>query len=174
MKNKLLALTLTSLCLTGCVSTYKQPITKNTASITVPAFKKEWKFFGGFSGGDVLIASKKDDGCGELEKISSDKIGEKDITVKIPANQDIFILVGQHFGNTFCHVEGMFTPETGKNYSVVFSYVADMCGAMILETDNNSKSKAVKLSKAYPSRWDGIKICSLKEKLCNGNALCLH
>lgn len=173
MNIKLIPIVSTILFATACTSTYTPTTSKEQATLTVPKIDNRWQFFGGFSGGDVMISTKNPDGCGELQKISKEKIGEQDITVQIPANQDIFIGAREAFGNLHCNVEGSFKPEAGKHYVLTFRTIANMCGIMIFDKDSNSGLKPVKLSKTYLSTWDGLKICSTREQMCKGKTLCL-
>ncbi|RYF51903.1 MAG: hypothetical protein EOO38_01930 [Cytophagaceae bacterium] len=148
-----------SLLVSGCASTYQQPTGGNVATISVPKFESDYKFLGGFSGGSVMLAEKNDDGCGKFSRLDDKSSEGKQIIVNINADKEVFISIGRFYGNNSCVINGYFLPEKQKQYAVVFADNYAECGAAVIDTSNPSSAQAIKLTKAFASKWDGLKVC---------------
>ena len=149
----------------GCAATYKQPASGPKAILTVPNYNT----FIGYELGQVRLAAKGQDGCGQFARVATDGVGPDTVTVEIAAAQEQFIAVLYKrrvmTGLVSCDVVAAFSPDEGKHYSVVFNG-RDACQVGIVENSEKQNPKNVRVRKAFYSEWDGIiKVCDAKEKL---------
>lgn len=161
MVNKILTALVICGFVSGCASLYKPPASGPTATLTVPNYNT---FFGVIRG-QVRIASKGQDGCGQLARIATDEIGKAEITVKIPADQDQFVSIYYTVGLETCTLALAFSPGQGKDYAMSYNIDRRMCHFEITENGKKAEPQTVNLTRAYASLWDGIKICDSREKL---------
>ncbi len=152
-----------SILLTSCAATYTPPKTGKTATLAVPIQASSWQFLGGFSGTTVSFAVKGNDGCGKVYKqISPNNKEAKFTEVKIPAEQGIFILSGNHSGNSMCSVAGEFFAIADKKYEVINLGSGYGCSVGVVEVDDNNQKTRVPLKRAYQDKWSGTTICDKK------------
>lgn len=167
MKNKILTTIALGSILGGCVGipTYQPPIDGDLATITVPKFSTKYKVFGGFSGGNVMVATKGPDGCGKFSAISKRGVGKQDISVNVLGNNELFVSVSRFLGNSTCNISMSFFPKSEGDYRVLFRTGGDYCGARIVEVNPDGAFADVESKHAYASTWNGAKVCSKKSDL---------
>lgn len=145
----------------GCASVYVPPNSGPVASLTLPASNKNFGWVS--SSFEALISEKRQDGCGSLHKLSNPN-NEDYITVDVPANSDIFLVMGATIGLNYCVLSSKFYSEPGKRYEAEFDVKNRVCSSYLYEIDGK-KYERVNLEVAYSSKATGLTICESEELL---------
>ncbi|MBN1005651.1 hypothetical protein [Amphritea pacifica] len=165
MINKLICLVILVISLAGCAATYVQPVDGPTATLLIPKYSREFSLASIISGGDIMVARKEKDGCGNFEVIEISDTDDERIPISVKVGQDIFISIDRYDGNRSCNVIAAFMPEAGVSYDVKSSFTDKWCRVRIINRDSTNMDRRVGLKKGYTSSLDGFRVCDSKDKL---------
>lgn len=161
MFNKILILLAAAIAMVGCSST-KTPVARKPGSftaITFPVVSDRWE------NGNVQLATNNRNGCGEFSNNVLPATADKDFSLDIEGDRDIFFHVSTTVGNISCNEFGLFFATKGNEYTLSLKTRDQRCVVSLIEKTPRGAQNKINTYPAYASTVDGIKVCMSKDKL---------
>jgi hypothetical protein len=161
MFNKILLLLAATSAMAGC-SSPKPTVVRVAGSftaITLPVFSDQWM------DGNVQLATKNKQGCGAFSKNMLPTTYDKDLSIDIEGNRDIFFHIARADAHIACDKVGMFYATKGNEYSLNLVTKNKQCEISLIEKTPGGIKNKIQTYSAYASVDDGIKVCENKSKL---------
>ena len=161
MFSKVLILLAAVIAMAGCSST-NTPVARKAGSftsITFPVFSDLWV------DGNVQLAAKNKNGCGEFSKNILPAASDKDFTLDLEGNRDIFFHISRADAQIECNKIGTFYVTKGNIYTLNLETKNKQCEISLMEKTPNGTKNKINTYPAHASRVDGIKVCENKDRL---------
>lgn len=160
MFSKTLFLLTAAFVMAGCVSTDTPAVRDSAlASITIPVFSEQWV------DGNVQLATKNKQGCGAFSKNMLPAAYDKDFSIDIEGDRDIFFHISRTDAHIECDKVGMFYATKGNEYSLNLVTKDKQCEILLIEKTPDGVKNKIQTYSAFASIDDGIKVCGNKNKL---------
>jgi hypothetical protein len=161
MFNKILFLLAAAVVMAGCSST-PPPVVRKPGSytaITFPVVSDLWV------DGNVQLATKNKNGCGEFSKNILPATPDKDFTLDIEGNRDIFFHISRADAQVECNKIATFYVTKGSVYTLNLETKNRQCEISLIEKTPGGAQNKTKTYPAHASMVDGIKVCENKDRL---------
>jgi hypothetical protein len=161
MFNKTLISLAAALAMAAC-STPEPPIVQRPASlttITIPVFPAQWVDV------NLRLATKAKRGCGAFAGNVLPAVYDRDFTLEIEGNRDIFFHISRTEPKFECNKVGMFYATRGNEYTLNLVTKDNQCEISLIEKTPDGASKSINTYPAHASMVDGIKVCENKDNL---------
>ena len=161
MFRNILILLAAAIAMAGCSST-KAPVVRKLGSftsITFPVVSDLW------ADGNVQLAAKNKNGCGEFSKNILPATSDKDLTLDIEGNRDIFFHISRADAQVECNKIGIFYVTKGNVYTLNLETKNKQCEISLIEKTPGGAKNKISTYPAHASMVDGIKVCENKDIL---------
>jgi hypothetical protein len=163
MFNNLLVLLTVAVAMAACANTHDgEKSSANVAAangITFPLLSDNWLE------GTVQLAVKNSRGCGKFANDIFPHAVDKDFTVAIESNNDIFFHISRSDTVKQCEFVGMFYATKGNEYYLNVDMKVENCKITLLEKSPKDEKRKINTFPAYLSQVDGVTVCENKSKL---------
>ena len=161
MFNKILILAAAAIAIGGCSSTDipVEVTSESSITITFPVFSNQWE------NGNVQLATRNKNGCGEFSNNILPAAADKDVTLDMEGGRDIFFHVSREDEKFKCDELGLFYATKGSEYTLSLDIKDQQCLISLIEKTPGGAQNKIKIYNAYASKVDGTKVCISKDKL---------
>lgn len=146
-------------CGNAAVKAPTGPAPGSVAMITLPVSSAKWQ------SGIVQLAISSKHGCGEFSKNVLPDTYDKDVTLPIEGDRDIFFHILRSEVQNDCNIFGMFYGSKGKEYILNVEKNGDLCEISLIEKSPVGKGRQINTYPSHASKINGVKVCTSKEKL---------
>jgi len=151
----------TVLVMAGCASSSDKAVKVDysaAAKLTIPVFTSKWE------NGFVQVAAKDKKGCGEFGKNVLTGSYDKDISLPLEPEKDVFIHVSRAYGISSCESDEMFYASRGNEYIVNIELAGQTCAVSVFEIAPGVAKRKINTYLAYVSPVNAAKVCQNKDK----------
>lgn len=162
MIKKILMFLSVVLALVGCASSNDKAgrVDYSAAGkLTIPVFTSQWE------NGYMQIATKDKKGCGVFGKNVLPDVYDKDFSMAVEQNKDIFVHVTRAYGINSCDSAEMFYATKGYEYILNIENVNQNCVVSLYEIAPGAAKRKINTYPAHVSKVDGVKVCQSKDRL---------
>ena len=162
MFKKILILLIAAIALGGCASSNDKADRVDysaAAKLTIPVFTSQWE------NGYMQIATKDKKGCGVFGKNVLPDVYNKDFSMAVEQNKDVFVHVTRAYGINSCDSVEMFYASKGYEYILNIENVNQNCVVSLYEIAPGTAKRKINTYPAHVSKVDGVKVCQSKDRL---------
>jgi len=127
--------------------------------LTIPVFTSQWE------NGYMQIATKDKRGCGVFGANVLPDVYDKDFSMPVEQNKDVFVHVTRAYGIGSCDSVEMFYANKGNEYIFNIENINQSCVVSLYEVAPGAAKRKINSYPAHVSKVDSAKVCQSKDRL---------